>query len=212
MDIPIGAEVRGPTGKLGTVHGVMLDEPRELITDLVVQAGILGGEERVIPATYVVRAEDGVVHVDLDEKAFSARERFTEDRYRGPDPDYSGPPGHDRGADFLMDTAVAEGALLGMAGAPKPFGFPGGEQVVPEDEQRPVISDGMDVLDVHGEKVGALGEFHVSAETGAPTRLSLRHGLLGTEDTPLPVAWVERLSSRGVVLGVPKDEIEHLAD
>src|SRR5215471_4623798 len=153
-DIRIGADVVGRDGKLGEVHRVIVDARSNHVTDLVVKHGFLWGNERIVPLGCVSSVEDGTVRLDLEEDGFKAMNGFAPDHYHAPDPDYIGPPGLDN-REFLLDSAVATSgaAGLGVTGGTKPLGYPGGEQVTPDDMQRPAYAVGMDVLDALGEKV-----------------------------------------------------------
>lgn len=210
MDISIGADVIGTSGKLGEVHRVIVDARTERVTDLVVKHGFIFGRERVVPLTHVTGVENGVVHLDLDEKGFEIMDGFTEDRYRAPDPSWSGPPGFG-GPGYLMDVTVAEGPMMGIAGGPVPtLGFPGGEQVSPDDMARPTVSPGTPVLDVEGHKIGEVHEMGFAADTGAPTRLVVRSGGIFHHDTEVPVSMVQEIGDDGVMLNVARSAVEQL--
>ena len=208
MDISIGAEVAGTEGSLGRVHRVIVDARSGAVTDLVVKRGSLFGTDRVVPLGHVTRVENGTVFLDLDQQHFDIMDGFADDRYHAPDPSYSGPPGFERGT-FLVDTMVAGGGMGPAAGSPS-LGFPGGEQVTPDDLQRPVIAAGSPVLDAAGEKVGEVGQLSLSPENGRPTQLTLRQGTIFHHDTDLPIDWVAELSDKGVMLNVPKSQVEEL--
>lgn len=211
MDILVGATVYGTDGKLGEVQRLIADARTDTITDLVVKHGTFFGTERVVPMVHVVGVkEDGCVRLDLDERTFQIMDGFTDEPVTGPNPDYVGPPTDDlqgtyRG-NLVYDAAVAAGPLLLFAG--KPLGYPGGEQVTPDELQPPAIAAGTAVLDVNGEQVGEVGEVGVDAESGGISRLTVQRGLLFKDEGELPLGWVKSLSSEGILLHVPKDEVE----
>jgi nucleotide-binding universal stress UspA family protein/uncharacterized protein YrrD len=211
MDISIGADVVGATGKLGEVHRVIVDARTDRITDIVVKHGFLFGRERVVPLSHVTSVENGVIHLDLDEKGFEAMDGFTDDRYRAPDPNYVGPPGY-RNEEFLMDVTVAEGPMQGMAGGPTPpLGYPGGQQISPDDMSRPAVSSGTPILDSEGREVGHVHDMDFASDTGAPTRLVMRTGLIFKSETEIPVSMIQDISDDGVMLNVTKNQVEQLA-
>ena len=213
MDISIGADVVGTGGKLGEVHRVVVDARTDTITDLVVRhGGIFPGRERIVPLGHVTKVENGVVHLDVDEKGFEALDGFTDDRFRAPDASYLGPPGF-RNEDFLMDVTVAEGAMAGLGGGPTPpMGFPGGDQITPDDMSRPAVSPGTDVLDEGGEKVGEVHEISFASDSGKPTRLVMRKGFIFHNDTEIPADWIKEISDDGILLNVPKSRVEALTE
>jgi uncharacterized protein YrrD len=213
MDIKIGADVMGTDEKLGEVQRVIVDGNSNTVTDLVVKHGFLFARERIVPRSHITDVTDGVIHVDLDKHGFEAMDGFTDERYHTPDPNYTGPPGF-ANSEFLLDAAVAggSGAGIGAVYSAPPLGFPGGEAVTPDDPQRAAIHVGSDVLDDAGEKVGEVGELTLTPDTGYPTHLVVRRGFLFTEETEIPLGWIQEFSDKGVTLNVHKDSVEHLAE
>jgi len=215
MDISIGADVMGTGGKLGELARVIVDARTARVTDIVVKHGFIFGHERVVPITHVTGVEDGTVHVDLDEKGLETMDGYAEQR-RGPNPDDVGPPDFDqqgaRRGNMALEQTVAFGAAAGYGAQGKPMGYPGGEQLTPENDQRPAIAAGTGVFAADGEKVGEVGALSFAHDTGAPTRLTLKRGLLFKHETELPLDWVREFGPDGVLLHVPKQEAEALAE
>ena len=212
MDISIGSDVIGTGGKLGEVHRVIADSRTDRITDMIVKHGFLFGRERVVPLSHVQRVEGEKIYVDLDERGFEAMDGYTDDRYRAPDPNWVGPPGFNR-EDFLMDVTVAEGPMQGLAGGPVPtLGFPGGQQIGPDDMARPTISPGTPVLDVDGNHIGTVHDMDFATDSGTPTRLILRRGTIFHNDTEIPASMIKEISDDGVMLSVAKADVEKLGE
>lgn len=209
MEIEIGADVMGTDGKLGEVDRVIVDARSDKVTDIVVKHGFVFGRERVVPLRHVLNTEGGNVYLDMDKRMFETMDGFSDDRYRAPDPSYSGPPGYNN-EQFLMDETVAIGPMAAYGGTGAPLGFPGGEQTSPDDMARPTVSAGTHVLDVDGEKVGEVHEVSFNAANGAINHLSIRRGLIFKHDTELPADWVKEVSDDGVMLRVRKGEVEAL--
>jgi uncharacterized protein YrrD len=211
IKISIGAEVWGSDGKLGEVDRVIVDAKTDRITDLVVKHGFLFSTRRVVPLVHVERQEGSTIHVGLDREAFKSCAGFAERRFRAPDPDYVGPPDFDyqgshRG-NMQLDTIVAMGSQYSGG---KIFGFPGGERLSPSDSARPTVEEGTDVLDVNGEKVGDVSGLTFASDDGAITGMRIKEGFLFKKEVEVPAAWVEDVTTDGVVLNVPKDELEAL--
>ncbi len=209
IDVTIGAQVMGTGGKLGEVHRVIVDARSSHITDMVVKHGFVFGNERVVPLSHVTRVEDGIVYVDLDAAHFEIMNGFADDRYRAPDPSYIGPPGFDN-THFLLDSMVAGGGTGGLATGGQPLGYPGGEQLSPDDMGRPTIAVGTPVVDMNGERIGEVGSISVSSPDGMPTHIVLRQGHIFHHNVELPMAWVDELSDKGVTLKVAKAQIESM--
>lgn len=207
--IAIGADVLGTDGKLGEVHRLIVDARSNSVTDLVVKHGFLFGNERVVPLGCVTSVEGGMVRLNVDEDGFARFNGYADDRYHAPDPDYSGPPGFSNEA-FLLDMTVARGGQ-GFGNSEPPLGFPGGEQTSPDDIERPVIQAGSDVLDADAEKVGEVGEYSLDPDSGNLLRLTVKRGFLFKNETELPLAWVDQITDKGVILTVRKANVEALA-
>jgi uncharacterized protein YrrD len=207
-DINIGADVIGADGKLGEVHRVIADAGHNRITDLVVKrGGLFGGEERVVPLGHMTRVAGGQVFVDLDTRGFEALDTFAEDRYRAAGEDWPVPERIQR-QDWLLSAVAAEGPMAAM-GTPPRLATPE-RRPRPADMLRPAITEGMDVVDASGRKVGEVGEFSIAPDSGTPTRITLRRGFIFKQDTELPLEWVQALGDEGVVLKVEKEAVEAL--
>ncbi len=205
-DVRIGAEVRGTDGKLGEVHRVIVDARTGHITDLVVKHGFLFGNERVVPLSGVAKVENGVIYLDADKDAFERFNGYADDRYRAPDPNYIGPPGFNN-TEFMLDEVTAMG-VASFGQVEPPLGFPGGQQVSPDDMQRPALQEGSAVLDANGEKVGEISELSLDPDGGAPRHIAVKRGFLFTQEMDLPLAWVQEIGDDGVLLNVTKAEVE----
>ena len=216
MDVSIGADVIGTDGKLGEVQGFIVDARSEHVTELVVKhGGLFGGNSRLVPLANVTSTEGGSVRVDLDKQHFEILNGYTEGGVRGPDPDYVGPPDADlQGTyqgNFEFRTTWAAGSAGGLGAVGKPLGYPGGEQLTPDFAQRPAVTAGTPVLSSDGEKVGEVGEFAATSDTGTPQRLSMKTGFLFKKETELPVDWIKAVTADGIMLHVEKSEVEALA-
>lgn len=217
VTIRIGAEVHGHGEKLGEVSRVIVDADSDVITHIVVKHGFPGlATERVVPVTSISSESEGALVVHMGPDEFKQMDGFDPQDYRRPDPDYTGPPGFDVEAEGQANTAldayVAIGAQAGIGQGNPVFGFPGGEQVVPDYPMRPDIASGSDVLSADGEKVGEVAEFEVAADTGMPQRLVVKQGWLFTSEREVPVEWVTSLSDKGVMLSASKADVEALAE
>jgi hypothetical protein len=146
----------------------------------------------------------------MDEDAFKEVGVWNADAFRAKTMDYEGTPSHDlEGAhrgDFLMDETVATGQAGFLSG--KPFGFPGGEQIVPDDQQFSDVAKGTDIVDVDGEKVGDVATFAIDPVERKVTGMTMRRGLIFGDEIEIPTMWFDRALPGRVVLKVGKDEVE----
>jgi uncharacterized protein YrrD len=213
-DISIGADVMAADDKLGEVTRAIVDAHSGKVTDIVVKHGVLLTHERIVPLGHVTRAADGKVYLDLDEKGLEAMNGFARE-IKGPNPDYVGPPSEDLQGTYRGNEAFEEMAAAGSAGGygltGKPMGYPGGEQLTPDFAQRPAVSKGTAVIGSDGEQIGDLGEFSFTADDGRPTRIALQRGLLFKHDVDLPLEWLREIGDDGILLNVPKDQVEEWA-
>ncbi len=208
MDIKVGAVVMGTNGKLGEVTRVTFDEHTHSVDELVIRHGVLLRSERLVPLPHVLRVEDDVVYLDLDDKAFDAMEGYAEKPYDSRKADLSGSLRFDIQGVYTPNLVTVTGQS-GRPGDPT-SNYPSVEQIIPPDKQMPVIAVGTNLFDVNGEKIGEVGEFSVDPQTEALTRLSVRRGFVFKRDSEVPVNWVQEITVRGIVLNVAKEEVQTL--
>jgi len=213
MEISLGTAVTGTAGKLGEVHRFVVDAKSGKATDLVVKhGGLIGGSERLVPFGHITSVDGEGVHVGLDEQGFDAMTVFTTKGHNAGDPDYVGPPSMDnegtyRG-DAVLDQMVAAGPVGALGSISKPLGYPGGEQIVPDDLERPVVESGTAIVSDDGDHVGNVGEIAVNSDDGSLMRLTLKQGMIFKHETRLPADWVKEFGSDGILLNVNKHEVE----
>src|SRR5439155_11134359 len=134
MNVMLGAKALGTGGPLGHVQRFIFNPRSRRVGHLVVKSGLLG-HERIVPISCVTTTEPSEIHLDMDERTFEAMDDYTEAAYRAPETDYIAPPSEQgpgkTGTDYQQDEMQALG-VQSMSGG-KPFGFPAGEQIVPDD-------------------------------------------------------------------------------
>jgi len=207
MNVLLGVKAIGTSGPLGHVQRFIFNARSQRVGHLVVKSGLLG-HERIVPITCVTRTEPSEIHLDMDERTFEAMDDYTEEAYRAPDNDYIAPPseqtGGRTGTDYQDDVLQALGDQA-MSGG-KPFGFPGGEQIVRDDEQLVVVAKGTPVFDVDGEKVGEVSDAGADPQSEALIQLAVHKGLL-SGDAEVPLNLIEEIGVRGIRLSATKDEV-----
>ena len=203
MDIELGFTAMGTTGRLGTVQRVLVDARVQRVTELVVRDRAVFGHERIVPLAHVTGVEGQTIHLGLDDAGFAAMGGFVAEHDRSPDPGATALPGTEQGQ-ALVDTAGGYGTVT------PPLSRPSGPRGQPHDMQHVVVGPGTPVLDVHGERVGAVHGLRFAAPTGVPSELMVRSGHLVTHDRAIPAAWVKELADHGVLLTVAKGEVDRL--
>lgn len=202
MDIRIGAQVVGQEGALGEVRGMIVEAHSDHVTDLIVRHHGLRRFTRVVPLAHVTGLEGEHVRVNLDEQSFAALDGFVDDRYHASNPSFT-PPGSSVST-FSLDAAVAAGGIGGHMGS-----LPG-DQRWPDDLQRAAVTPGTPVHDAVGEVIGQVSGLQFAADTGAPTRLSMRRGHLFRHDTLIPVSCIKEIADDGILLTVTERELAGL--
>lgn len=210
-DVTIGADVIGRAGaRLGTVSRVIVDANARAVTGVVVKGTGLFAHEAVVPRTRVNRVDGGVVYVEVDANEFGDLDRFTDERYRLPAADDAGLPGLDRGQ-YVLDVVAAEGAMGAMTPVP-PLVSPRPAAAPAPDAGPTALREGMSIFDAQGEKVGEIGELSVAPDSGEPTRITVRRGVLFKHETDLPLDWIADITDHGVGLNVPKERVAALEE
>jgi uncharacterized protein YrrD len=198
MEIQLGAAAIGTQGKLGAIQGMIVEAHTERATDLVVRHHGLLGRARVVPLAHVTGVEGDTVHLDLDEAGFAALDGFVTDRYHAPSQTFT-PTGTSE-TTFSVDAAVSGGGFGGHLG-----GLPSG-RTWPDDTERAVVSAGTPVIDVTGQRIGAVHAFGITTG-GVPSRLVLRRGHVIHHDTAIPLDWVKEIADDGILLRVSASQV-----
>lgn len=204
MDIKVGAKVMGAQGQLGEVSRVIYDEHTHTMDELVVKHGFLFHGERVVPLRHVMRAEGDVVYLDLDEQGFEAMDVYAPYPDR-PEAAGAGMPTYNEQTVQAATLTMGTGSTLYPRTAQPSEG-----REVPDDQQLPTIARGMPIFDVNGQKVGEVGDFSIDAQTEMLTRLTLRNGVIFRTTLDLPVDWVQEIAVKGIMLRVPKEQLQTL--
>jgi len=207
MDVLLGTKAVGTGGSLGHVQRFMFNPRSRRVGYLVIKSGLLG-HERIVPISCVTESNESETKLDMDERTFESMDDYTEAAYHAPQTDYIAPPSEQgqgqSGTDYQLDVMQALGVQSGTQG--KPGGYPGGEQVVPDDMQLVVVSKGTPVFDIGGEKAGEVSEAGVDPQSEDLTRLAIHKGLLAG-DAELPMDVISDISVRGIHLSASKDEV-----
>jgi len=210
MLVSLGAEVLGREGSLGHIERFIFDVQAQKVSDLVVRRGIFG-HERVVSLDRMLDADPAALRLDMSEAELDDSRDFTEAGYTAPDTDFGAPPSsQDQGrsdTDFQLDELQSYGAA-GTAG--KPLGYPGGEVIVPEDQQLTVLSKGTKVFTVDGDEAGTVTEAAFDPADGRLVRFGLSSGGFFRQAMDVPAEWIDEIQPEGVMLTVGRENLEHL--
>ncbi len=205
MRIKLGETVIGTDGKLGEIHGFFMDPKSRRAEQIIVKPAL--SEARLVNIGHVERGEDEQVYLDVDKSAFDASERFDANAYRRPggEPTILPPASRFVGGTLNVDM---QGGMTGEPGEGIPGPIPpAASEITPLDEQEPVVSRDLEVVDVNGEKVGKVHAFAVESVTGIPELLTLHQGALFGHEVNVPVDWIQDITAEAIMLKVGKEEL-----
>src|SRR6266545_1621442 len=134
MEISVGQEAVGKTGRLGAVRRIILNDRSHSLEAIGVKPHSLLGSEHVVSIGHVLCEDAGALELDIDKAEFKALPTHMDAPADDRDVDYAAPLSSERdlmAADFPLDTGDAVSGEL-ILGANK----------------LPTISEGTRVLDV----------------------------------------------------------------
>ncbi|MGH2442142.1 MAG: hypothetical protein ACRDFX_03130 [Chloroflexota bacterium] len=201
MIFRFGADVERPDGgKLGQLTRVILDERTLEVTSFTLQRSGLYGHESVAPIGAVEAADDQVVRVALVDEQLDALPIYEIEHNVAPPP----------------DAAEVTSDLLPEVPDVLPVGFTTGVESI---AYTPVIEDTVHVpvdslvLDkgsaawaIDGE-IGHVTEVRANDQTRLLESLIVKHGLVFTHDTEIPIASIEAIRNGAVILSVAKGDL-----
>ena len=209
MNFKEGAVVRTADGeKVGTVDRIVVDPINDEVTHIVVRAGVLFAEDRVIPVESVSNATQSVVKLITTNEDLDAFPRFEETYYISPPakrdaaaeevhtvmPLYYYPP---LGSMYPAFPAVAMPEL----------GYV--NRNIPADTV--AISKGTRVLDDDGKHVGDVQEVFTDDQERV-THILISKGLIFTSEKLVPITWVDILGENTIHLNVDTDILHNLPE
>lgn len=194
--IDIGADVIGSTGdKVGTVGYVVVQPPEMHVTDIVVSTGAILGRDVVVPVDKIEEVADGKVHLTIDQEELGQCPDYVEVQYQAPPANWAPATG------FMYP----DGAMLSPVGT----AYPEVSSVTVNAPAGTVgLHHGMDVESSDGHKVGTVDALDADAKTGDVTAFIVKHGLLFSQDTRIPVSHVSSVEEDRVQLDLTKEQVE----
>lgn len=216
MIVQLGESVMGKDGKLGRIAGFSIDQKSQSADQMVIKHGLPFHSGHLAVLGHVTEVQEGQVHVDLSKRELEQLEQYNRNAYRAGDPGVGEfPPAH-----LPSNTGFEYGRNVGLppraniAGTETPLNdthrmtpsYPSESDAAPEEQRLTVITEGMDVWDSAGTKIGQIRSFAVETTTGEPRQLTWRSS--GGKESNLPTDWVERYTSRGIILKVSREQIK----
>lgn len=221
MNIALDATVVSSDGnEVGKVDRLALHPDTMEVEAVIVHQGVIFTEDRIVDNGLVERVdESGTVHLNItadeaDKLPTFVQEHFTEPTQeqlsRSP-LDYP-LPGTMGGLGRVVVATPRSGGYQQGGAADSIFDVP----TVPRGEQETEsslpkgtvsITEGTDVVDNQGEKVGAVDDI-IYNEDGEVTGFVVQSGFIFTHDVRIPVAWVDSVTDENIRLNISSEEAE----
>ena len=214
MKIELGAKVATADGKeIGSIDKLILDPDSGDVHAVVVRKGMLFGKDIEIPLDGIVGHKDGVTRLQYTEAQLDDLRTFHEGSYTTPPPERSTEyaSGYGYPTASLLWPSSWSGPVSGEPYGRDAVGAVGDEVAALHHEQdlsNAVIKEGSTVRSRDGEKVGEVHRLVFDAQSGRPTMLEIRKGLIFKEDLEVPVGLISSLDDDVVYLDVRSDEME----
>ncbi len=205
--LPIGAAVHARDGAYGSLEKVVVDPHARRVTHLVIGAGWLAKDHRVVPIDLVQGVDARGIHLEASADELNRLPFYREDSFITPDPSWE-PLGDYPAA----DTRFWGGPYPGVAAPLMPViehrtyaGVPAGAIV---------LRRGIDVL-CQDALVGVLDHLLVDPRNGRMTHLIVEEQRTGRR-VIVPAEWVHELHERAIILhtwrpdqaGVPRLDLQ----
>lgn len=205
----IGAEVFAADGRVGRLSHVAVDAHSHRVTDLIVEAGRVLKEDRVIPVGAVERVDEAGIHLRIACQEAGACPPYHESDFAVPDDEVGEEMGYhgDEALEWVWRYGVASAA---------PFVPSIKERVRPGRRSGRRGKGGGRVLLGRGSRVyndeETIGRVHhllLDRETGALRYLVVRRGLLPFRAV-IPAEMVAGMGEDGVYVPASREELEGL--
>lgn len=221
MNLEFGKSIITSDGaKAGTADQFVLDPKTRDFVAIISKEGFLFSEERIIEESHIDHIDDdGTIHLKVTEAQVNDLPTVASTRFVHPESDDDFPyEGLDRdtfmgatGAGYLF--VGATGSYAPIAPAPSSIFEPADADPAPmEDvsnvpEWDVVISEGTDVVDSGGKKIGEVEEIEFGDDD--VRAIVVKAGFLFHHRIRVPAEWISSVTHDNVQLNRVADEVEH---
>ncbi len=196
----IGATVHCRNNKCGKLRRLIVDPDNKMITDLVVQRGLLRTDDRVVPVSLVDRATEDYVMLSISEQEL---ENCPE--YRSYDYDIVGEKSGER--------AVSSSSMSTYVSTFGPVMTRGYMPVIYRQRVHKNIEPGQEVITrgtpVHNrrDKIGKIDQMLADAKSGRLTHLVIDPGIF-SDSIVLPISAAEQIDREGILMEIETDQLD----
>lgn len=201
--------------KVGQLEHVVVDPATNEITHLVAKKGWLIPNDKVIPASLIMEADEDKIRLYAFEGDYDDLDDYIETHYIQADQSLEDDhPGEQEDIEPIPLLAYPPSGVLGMGYAPV-VNYPNQQPVetttnIPDDSVD--LRKGAKVYGMDGEQVGTVEELVYEPTSDKVTHLVISEGLLFSDEKMIPVGWVTDLGRNEVELVVNADIVEQLPE
>ena len=208
MAVQLGAHVRTSDDQaVGSIERLIVDPASAEVRAAVIRKGLILTEDIRIPLSALQERPDGELRLSCTADQVKELPRFHDAEYTAPPAGYASPLGYPSAALLWpVDCPLP----VPTAGTPRPS-LAESDEVLRQrgvDLDKVVIAQGSDIIDRDGDKVGEIHSVTVDATTGRPTKITIRKGILFTEDVELSADTIERVTDERVYLTLDKEQLK----
>jgi uncharacterized protein YrrD len=180
---------------VGHVGYVVVDPNTFRVTDMVVNTGNFIGRDIVISVDQIARETEDGVYLTLDREGLDACPDYVDLHYQTPPATWIPSPG----------LTYPAGSMLWPVG----YEYPEAASVTINTPKGTVgLHPGMDVVSSDGHKVGSIDAVITDPQSEDVTGFVVKHGVIFTHDTTIPINQVATVESDQVKLRVTRDQAE----
>ena len=208
MAVQLGAHVRTSDDEdVGSIERLIVDPASGEVNAVVIRKGFILTEDIRIPLSALQETPEGEVRLRCTADQVKELPRFHDAAYTAAPAGYASPLGYPSAA---LLWPVDYPLPVPTAGTPRPS-LAESDEVLRQrgvDLDKVVIAQGSDIIDRDGDKVGEIHSVTVDATTGRPTKITIRKGILFTEDVELSADTIERVTDERVYLTLDKEQLK----
>jgi sporulation protein YlmC with PRC-barrel domain len=200
--------------KVGKLEHIVVDPATNEITHLVAKKGMLIPNDKVIPISLVLEANEDRIKLFAFEGDFDDFEDYIDVNYVRAEKKRAEELTNEEGEEIVPLLAYPPAGMLGFGYMPV-IQYPDEEQAelltnIPEGTVD--LSTGAEVVGMDGERVGDVKELIYESSTVEITHLVISEGILFSEEKLIPVSWVTDYDRNQVQLVVASDLVEQLPE
>lgn len=209
MRFATGAEVFSAAGeKIGTISRIVIDVKTREVTDIVVDRGLLAGEEKVIPVALVDLQDEDRITLRETNQTLDDLPNYETSYYVAVE-DSAAPYDNVRASYWYppvdLQTPVPRNVPAAVPDRPL-------EPMTSIPEGHVAIAEGAKVVGADDHHIGNVEQVIANSETDAVTHFVIGKGFLLKEHKLVPASWVSEVNEEKIKLSVDSGQFDRLPD